>query len=200
MPLMQSAPGAEAIFDGRRYLYFAGTGYLGLQGHPDVLRAAADAVYQYGISSATSRTGFGNNPPTLEVEERAAAYFGQEAAFYYISGYVGNSILALWLRDQFDVAFLDELAHYSVIEGLAMAQRPVITFRHCDAGDLAAKLAAHLQPGQRPLVMSDGVFPSLGHIAPIPAYAAALARYPGGLICLDDAHGGGAIGAAGRGT
>ena len=29
MPLMQSAPGAETILDGRRYLYFAGTGYLG---------------------------------------------------------------------------------------------------------------------------------------------------------------------------
>src|SRR5260221_14233626 len=127
MPLMQSAPGAETIFDGRRYLYFAGTGYLGLQGHPEVLRAAADAVYQYGLASATSRTGFGNNPPTLEGEERAAAFCGQEDAFYYIPGYLGNSILALWLRDQFDDAFVDELAHYSVLEGLAMAQRPIFT-------------------------------------------------------------------------
>src|SRR5579859_2042252 len=200
MPLMQSAPGAETILDGRRYYYFAGTGYLGLQGHPEVLRAAAEAVYQYGLSSATSRTGFGNNPPTLDVEARAANFFGQEAAFYYISGYVGNAILALWLRDQFDVAFLDELAHYSVVEGLAMAQRPVLTFRHCDPDDLADKLAAQLKPGQRPLVMSDGVFTSLGHIAPIPAYVDALARYPGSLICLDDAHAGGTIGEAGRGT
>ena len=200
MPLMQSAPGAETIFDGRRYLYFAGTGYLGLQGHPEVIRAAAEAVYQYGIASATSRSGFGDNPPTLEVEERAAGFFGQEAAFYYISGYVGNSILALWLRDQFDVAFVDELAHYSVVEGLAAAQRPVFTFRHCDAGDLAEKLAAHATAGQRPLVMTDGVFPSLGHIAPVPAYAEALAAYPGSLICLDDAHAGGAIGPHGRGT
>jgi 8-amino-7-oxononanoate synthase len=76
----------------------------------------------------------------------------------------------------------------------------VITFRHCDPDDLAAKLAAHLPPGRRPLVMSDGVFPSLGHIAPIPGYADALARYPGGLICLDDAHAGGALGPSGRGT
>ena len=200
MPIMESAPGAETVLDGRRYLYFAGTGYLGLQGHPEVLKAAAEAVYRYGISSATSRTGFGNNPPTLEVERRAADFFGAEAAFYYVSGYVGNSILALWLRDEFEVAFVDELAHYSVIEGLALSQRPVVTFRHCDPDDLAARLAAQLQPGQRPLVMSDGVFPSLGHIAPIPAYVQALARYPGGLICLDDAHAGGTLGAAGRGT
>jgi 8-amino-7-oxononanoate synthase len=200
MPLMQSPPGAETTLDGQRYLYFAGTGYLGLQGHPEVLKAAADAVYQYGVSSATSRTGFGNNPPTLEVERRAAEYFGAEAAFYYISGYVGNSILALHLRDEFDVAFVDELAHYSVLEGVAHAQRPVVRFRHCDAEDLVEKLAEHLPPGQRPLLMSDGVFPSLGHIAPIPAYLEALAHYPGALIALDDAHAGGTLGAQGRGT
>src|SRR5262249_244660 len=200
MPLMQSAPGAETIFDGRRYLYFAGTGYLGLQGHPAVIRAAAEAVYQYGLASATSRTGFGDNPPTLEVEDRAAAFFGQQAAFYYISGYVGNSILALWLRDQFDVAFVDELAHYSVLEGLSMAGRPVVTFRHCDPADLAEKLRAHVTAGQRPLVMSDGVFPSLGHIAPLPESADALEASPGSVICRDDAHAGGAIGPQGRGT
>lgn len=200
MPIMESPPGAETILDGRRYLYFAGTGYLGLQGHPEVLKAAADAVYRYGVSSATSRTGFGNNPPTLEVEQWAAAYFGAEAAFYYISGYVGNSILAQYLRDDFDVAFVDEQAHYSVLEGVAHAQRPVIRFRHCDPEDLVEKLAENLKPGQRPLLMSDGVFPSLGHIAPIPAYLEALAHYPGALIALDDAHAGGTIGALGRGT
>ena len=44
MPIMQSAPGAETILDGQRCLYFAGTGYLGLQGHPEVLKAAAELV------------------------------------------------------------------------------------------------------------------------------------------------------------
>jgi hypothetical protein len=147
MPMMQSAPGAETIIDGKRYTYFAGTGYLGLQGHPEVLKAAAEAVYQYGVSSATSRTGFGNNPPTIAVEEHAAAYFGAEAAFYYISGYVGNAILALHLRDRFDVAFVDEFAHYSVLEGVAQAQKPVYTFRHCDPEDAGVYLSA-LRPGR----------------------------------------------------
>ncbi|MEO7318391.1 MAG: hypothetical protein ABIZ56_05330 [Chthoniobacteraceae bacterium] len=31
--LMQSAPGPETIIDGVRYLYFAGTSYLGLAAH-----------------------------------------------------------------------------------------------------------------------------------------------------------------------
>ena len=41
MPIMQSPPGAHTMIDGRRYLYFAGTGYLGLQGHREVIAAAA---------------------------------------------------------------------------------------------------------------------------------------------------------------
>ena len=48
MPIMQSPPGPETVIDGRRYLYFGGTGYLGLQGHPDVIRAACEAAEQYG--------------------------------------------------------------------------------------------------------------------------------------------------------
>jgi len=44
MPVIESPPGAETVIDGRRYLYFAGTGYLGLQGHPEVIRAACEAT------------------------------------------------------------------------------------------------------------------------------------------------------------
>ena len=58
----------------------------------------------------------------------------------------------------------------------------------------------HLQPGQRPLVVTDGVSPSLGCIAPIKDYCGALQRYGGAAILADDAHGMGAIGEHGRGT
>ncbi len=52
--LMESPPGASTVIDGRRRLYFAGTGYLGLQGHPEVIRAACEATRQLGIGSATT--------------------------------------------------------------------------------------------------------------------------------------------------
>ena len=41
--LMESPPGAECTIDGRSYLYFGGTSYLGLHGHPDVIAAACEA-------------------------------------------------------------------------------------------------------------------------------------------------------------
>ena len=94
---MQSPPGPYTVLDGKRYLYFSGTGYLGLQGRPEVIRAACEATEKYGIGSATSRVGCGETPPLLEVERNAAEMFGCEDAFYFPSGYSGNSVLCLML-------------------------------------------------------------------------------------------------------
>ena len=64
-------------------------------GHPEVIEAACAAVRRYGVGTATSRSGYGNSPLVLEVERRAAEFFGSEAAFYYPSGYSGQSYLEL---------------------------------------------------------------------------------------------------------
>ncbi len=197
---MQSPPGAETVIDGRRYLYFVGTGYLGLQGHPEVIAAACEATRRYGIASATSRGGFGTTPPLLEVERRAAGLLGADDAFYFASGYMGNHVLTLLLEGSFDAVFLDESSHYCVKEAARLAGQPVFPFRHRDADDLAAQLRAHLRPGQRPLVMSDGVFAALGAIAPLAEYAAVLRGYEGAALCVDDAHALAVLGEQGRGT
>ncbi len=200
MPIMQSPPGAETIIDGRRYLYFAGTGYLGLQGHPEVIRAACEATQQYGLGSATSRAGFGDTPPTLAVERHAARFFGGEESFYFVSGYVGNQILVAALGDEFDAVLVDEFSHYSVLDAARGSGRPVLAFRHRDPESLAASLQAGLKPHERPLVMSDGVFAALGRIAPVAEYRAVLGRYPGAILLIDDAHAIGVLGDGGRGT
>ena len=200
MPVMQSPPGAETVIDGRRYLYFAGTGYLGLQGHAAVIRAACEATERYGIGSATSRSGVGDTPPVLAVEREAAALFGTDDSFYFVSGYVGNHILILLLEGSFDAVFVDELSHYCVFEAARLSGRPVFPFRHRDADALGESLKKNLEPGRRPLVTSDGVFAGLGRIAPVAEYRDVLRNYPGAIVCLDDAHAVGVLGAGGRGT
>ena len=142
MPVMQSPPGAETVIDGRRYLYFSGTGYLGLQGHPEVIRAACEATRQYGIGSATSRGGYGDTPPTLDVERRAAQFLATDDAFYFMSGYAGNSILVLLLEGAFDAVFVDELSHYCVLEAARLSARPVTRF---SAGSREARASVAAQ-------------------------------------------------------
>src|SRR5512135_1461253 len=101
-PVMTSPPGPVTVIGGRSYFYFAGTGYLGLAGHPEVIQAACTAVQRYGVHTATSRSGFGNNPLTLEVEQRAAEFFHTEDAFYFASGYAGNHIVLQALAERVD--------------------------------------------------------------------------------------------------
>ncbi len=200
MPVMQSPPGAEAVIDGRRCLYFAGTGYLGLQGHREVIRAACEAARRYGIGSATSRSGFGNTPPVLDVERLAARLFHCDDAFYFMSGYVGNGILVRLLDGQSDVIFVDQCSHYCVLEAARAPGLTVHVFRHADADDLAAKLRKKLPPGGRPLVMTDGVFSARGTIAPVGRYSEILREYAASTLLIDDAHGFGVLGEHGRGT
>ena len=200
LPVMESAPGPETVISGRRYLYFAGTSYLGLAGHRDVIEAACAAVRRYGVHTATSRTGFGTSPLTLEVERRAAEFFGAEDAFYFSSGYVANHITAQTLASDVAAVFLDEAAHYCLGEAARLAQKPIHTFAHRDSAALEKQLQRNLRPGERPLVLSDGVFSVSGAVAPVPEYVRVLEGYAPAILHLDDAHGLGVLGPNGRGV
>jgi len=200
MHIMQSPPGPRTVFNGREMDYFCGCGYFGLQGHPELIESACQAARQYGIACSTSRNGHGNNPILLGLEEAAARFFQQEAALYYVSGYLGNMILLRGLADEYDAIFMDESSHYSVTDAVALTGKPCYRFAHRSADDLKAQLAAHLKPAQRPLVISDGIFPITGEVAPVNDYLEVLADYDGYRVCVDDAHALGAIGEQGRGT
>jgi len=199
--LMESAPGAETAFNGKRYLYFGGTGYFGLQGNPILLKAACDAVQKYGMHTSTSRSGLGNSPLYEAVETKVAEYFGADGSCYLASGYLGNTagFQALASLGRYDAIFMDAGSHYSVTDYVSLPGKPVFTFAHRDAEDLVRKLRAGLKAGQKPLVVSDGVFPSFGIIAPVADYAKAVEPYEGS-IWLDDNHGVGVLGPNGRGT
>jgi len=199
MPEMEGPPGAETVIDGRRYLYFGGTGYFGLHGHPAVVRAGIRAIHVYGTHSATSRAGFGSNPVLLEVEARLRAFFNEDEAAYFGSGYLGSLVLVQALAERYEAIFVDEHAHFCIRDTASSSGRPVFQFRHRDPDDLGKKLKLRLRAGQRPLLLTDGVFPIFGRIAPAQDYAKVLAAYDG-LIGLDDAHGVGVLGAHGRGT
>ena len=201
--LMEAPPGTETVINGKRCLYFAGTSYYTLQNHPEVIRAAHDAIDKYGMHSSTSRAsgGYGNTPLYEEVESTTAKFFGTPDAAYMASGYLTNVGALQVLREQrgFDVVFQDAMGHYSLVDFSKSFGLPVVTFAHRDPADLAAKLKANLKAGQTPLVLSDGIFPVPGEIAPVPDYIKILGSY-NGLLWLDDCHAMGVIGENGRGT
>lgn len=197
--MLESPPGAEVVINGRRLIYFGGTGYFGLQGHPEVIQAGIEAFRQYGLHVATSRIGFGVNPIFLALEKKIAEFFGTEEAVYLASGYLTNLVLVQGLNELYEKIFIDELAHFSLKDAVYSVKKPVITFHHRDPEDLRTKIKAELKARERPLIISDGLFPTFGSLAPVEAYLALIEEYDG-LLCLDDAHGVGILGPHGRGT
>ena len=79
LPIMQSAPGPRTVIDGKEYLYFAGTGYLGIGARAELGEAACEAMKRLGMGTATTRAGFGNNDVTLGVGQLDIAAIIHEA-------------------------------------------------------------------------------------------------------------------------
>ena len=196
---MESPVGARTFIAGREMDYFAGSGYLGLQNHPEVVKASLEAMQRYGLSTATSRGGYGEHVLYEELEKEACAYFDAEKVLYFASGYLGTSILTQATRNRFEHIFIDSSAHFSLWDAAYGTNLPITPFHHGNAQSLAEHLHDELLPHERPLILSDGVFPVSGEIAPLPDYLA-LVKPLRGLVYLDDAHAVGVLGENGRGT
>jgi 8-amino-7-oxononanoate synthase len=198
--LMESAPGARTLINGRWRDYFSGTGYLGLQGHPGLVAAAADALQRYGLTTGTSRGGYGEHPVFQAVENAAAEFFAQERSLYTVSAYLGSGVLLQGLAGEYERVYLDESAHFSLREAAAACGAPVRTYGHCDPASLREALRESLGPRERPFVLTDGIFPISGEIAPLADYLTVLAQFEGSILSVDDAHATGVIGPRGRGS
>lgn len=67
LPVIESPEGARVTIGGRHYDWCRGNSYLGLQAHPDVLRAACEATLRYGLKLRDHRR-VGCHPCVLEWE------------------------------------------------------------------------------------------------------------------------------------
>lgn len=193
---MGSPLAARMIVNKREVDYFCGTSYYALHGDPRVIAAACKALHEYGTGPGTLM----DSPPLVEVVARAASFFETESAQYIVSGYLGDMLLTQALSNDYDTVFVDDSSHYSIFDGIRSTEKRIIPFSHLDPEDLIQKLRENLKPKQIPLVMSDGVFPVTGAIAPLREYVKALAPYEGALLCVDDSHAVGVIGEKGQGT
>lgn len=198
---MQAPMGARTIINGRERDYFAGCGYLGLQGHPAVIEAVKNTVQRYGVATGTarSRTGFGDSPVSHEFDRQAQRFFQSEKTLLFPSAYFAPSILIPGLQDRYDRIFMDQATHYSGYDGARISGKPLTHFQHLEPASLADACQRELKPGERPIVISDGIFPVSGAIAPADEYLKIVREYDG-LVCLDDAHATGVLGKNGRGT
>lgn len=199
--LMDSAPGAKTIINGKECFYFGGTSYFELHKNEEVINSAINALKKYGINSSSSRNSYGTTQLLLDVEKEAAEFFNCEDAVYLPSGFLTDitAVHALSSRKMFDVVFMDEVSHYSNEYAAKLCGKPIYKFSHLDYVDLEEKISKNLTSGQKPLIITDGIFPIFGKVAPIQKYMSIIEKF-NGTLWVDDAHALGILGSNGRGT
>ena len=199
MRVLDGAQAPRMLVDGREVLLFAGSNYLDLARHPEVVEASARAARDLGCAAGGSRLINGNLALHEELEEALAKFLGLDAALAFATGYMANVgvIPALVGRD--DVVVSDALSHASIVDGCRLSRATVRVFPHGDLAAAADRLAEVCDGRRRVLLAVDGVYSMDGDLAPLPELVA-LARRHDAMVLLDDAHGTGTLGARGRGS
>jgi 8-amino-7-oxononanoate synthase len=199
-PELRFVDRTKVLHEGKPYVFFGGTDYHRLSSHPDVLRAVQEVAASDGLSCAGSRTTTGNHPLLVELEGKLAAFLGAGAAVTCPSGYLSNTMALDTLAGEFQRVFVDGNAHSSLAGPAGRLPRDAVhTFKHADPEDLERLLKARLRPGEKPLVLTDGVVPVDGELAPLGAYWGLLKPFDG-LLLVDDAHGIAVVGPGGKGS
>jgi 8-amino-7-oxononanoate synthase len=199
MRVLDGAQAPRMIVDGRDVLLFAGSNYLDLAQHPEVVEASARAARDYGCASGGSRLITGNLTLHERLEEELAAFFEAPAALAFSTGYMANAGVIPALVGPQDAVVSDALVHASLIDGCKLARAAVHVFEHGDADSLDAVLRTATAAHRRVLVVLDGVYSMDGDVAPLRELLP-VARRHDAMVMLDDAHGAFALGANGRGT
>jgi 8-amino-7-oxononanoate synthase len=195
----QSPVGAQIVIDGRTYVNFGGSSYLGLSANPAIIEAGIAALKDCGAGTPPPRDEQVITRPHHDVECEAASFFDCEAAHYLATGYLFGLVSVAALQTRFDAIFFDEFSHYCLHDAIAAAGLNSYAFRHLDPADLEAKLRATLGPDERPLIVTDGLFPTLGEIAPLGELWRVAAHF-GGRLLVDESHSFGVLGRHGRGA
>jgi glycine C-acetyltransferase len=172
--------------------------YLGLANHPEVLRAAHEALDRCGYGMASVRFICGTQDIHRELEARLADFLGTEDALLYSSCFDANGGLFETLLGEEDAVISDALNHASIIDGIRLCKARKFRYANCDLEDLEARLREAAGARTR-LIVTDGVFSMDGIFAPLAGICALAERYDA-LVVVDDSHATGFIGQRGRGT
>jgi glycine C-acetyltransferase len=192
--------GPEIRVKGREgtVLNFCANNYLGLSGHPELLKAAHRTLEEWGYGLSSVRFICGTQDLHLTLERRAAEFLGMEDAILYAACFDANGGVFEPLLSAEDAIITDKLNHASIIDGVRLCKAKRSIYEHADMKDLEARLVEAASARHR-MIVTDGVFSMDGDVAPL-ADICELADRHRALVMVDDSHATGFMGKRGRGT
>jgi 8-amino-7-oxononanoate synthase len=184
--------------NGQQVIMLGSNNYLGLTNHPEIKKAAAEALEDYGTGTAGSRFLNGTLEIHVELEEKLAQFMRRESALTFSTGFQVNLGVISSLIDRRDVVVLDNLDHACILDGARLSFGRVLKYAHNNMEALEERLRS-VENGRSALIVVDGVFSMEGDLADLPRIVELKKKF-GSRLMVDDAHGIGVMGKSGRGT
>jgi len=186
------------VGEGQPVLNLCANNYLGLAGHPAVIKAAREALDRWGYGLSSVRFICGTQSIHRQLEKKISEFLGTDDTLLYSSCFDANGGLFEPLLGPEDAILSDELNHASMIDGIRLCKAQRFRYRNNDMADLEARLR-EAGAARFKLIATDGVFSMDGYIANLPAICD-LAEKHDALVMVDDSHAVGFMGRTGRGT
>ncbi len=199
-PITSPQGGTVTVEGGAERLNLCANNYLGLADHPDLVRAAARTMDEYGYGMSSVRFICGTLDIHRALEREIADYLHTDDSITFAACFDANGGVFEPLLSESDAIVSDALNHASIIDGIRLCKARRYRYATRDLADLDVQLRAARGDGaDTVLVVTDGVFSMDGFIADLAGICEVADRHDA-LVMVDDAHATGFIGPEGRGT
>ena len=186
------------VSSGEEVLNFCANNYLGLSSHPDVIKAAKDALDTHGYGMSSVRFICGTQDIHKKLENKISKFLGMEDTILYAAAFDANGGVFEPLFSKDDAIISDSLNHASIIDGVRLCKAVRYRYANNDMADLESKLI-EAQAQRNRIIVTDGVFSMDGYLAQLDKICDLADKYEA-LVMVDDSHSTGFVGKTGRGT
>lgn len=183
---------------GQDVVNFCANNYLGLSDHPELIKAAKEALDSHGFGMSSVRFICGTQDIHLALEKKIAEFFGTEDTILYAACFDANGGVFEPLLTAEDAIISDSLNHASIIDGVRLCKAKRYRYINADMADLEEQLKK-AQDQRFRIIVTDGVFSMDGNVAPLDKIVELANRYDA-MVMVDECHSAGVVGDTGRGV
>ncbi|MCL4134112.1 UNVERIFIED_CONTAM: hypothetical protein GTU68_033245 [Idotea baltica] len=188
------------ISTGQEVINFCANNYLGLSNHPEVIKAAKDAMDTHGYGMSSVRFICGTQDIHKQLEKRIANFYGFEDTILYAAAFDANGGVFEPLLGKEDAIISDSLNHASIIDGVRLCKAARYRYENNNMEELEARLKEANEAGARfKIIVTDGVFSMDGIVASLDKICDLADKYDA-MVMVDECHATGFIGKTGKGT
>ena len=197
--IIVSPQGAEIKLDnGQEVLNFCANNYLGLSNHPELVKAANEALVTHGYGMSSVRFICGTTDLHKTLEKKIADFFGTEDTILYAAAFDANGGVFEPLLTAEDAIISDSLNHASIIDGVRLCKAQRYRYPNADMEALE-KVLIEAQAQRFRIIVTDGVFSMDGNVAPVDKMVELAEKYDA-MVMVDECHSAGVVGKTGRGV